>query len=136
MTGKRSLNGNLNGFQVTYFTNHYDIRVLAQYRTQPLRKGHIGLQVYLSLSNTRKTVLYRIFYSQDVATGIVKVAECSVQRRGLTRARGASHQNNAVRLADDVTHRLKITGRHAKLTKTQSSCLLIQQTHNYTFAMT
>ena len=84
MASKRSLNGDLNRFQVTDLTNHYNIRVLAQYRSQSLRKGHVGLEVYLSLANARKTVLYGILDGQDVATGIVKVAERSVQRSGLT----------------------------------------------------
>ncbi len=49
VTGQRGLNSDFARFQVAHLAHHYDVRVLAQERTQRVGKHEPSLGVHLNL---------------------------------------------------------------------------------------
>ena len=96
------LHGNLRRFAVTHFTNHDDVRVLAQDGAQRIGKGQVDLRMHLDLVDAFQLVFHRVFHGDDLVLFRVNLGQGRVQGRRLTRAGRASHQQNTVRAGEQV----------------------------------
>ena len=111
MAGKRRLNGNLRSFKITNLANHDGVWVLPQNGAQRFGKRQINFGVDLRLANARQLVFNRVFHRHDVSGGCIEALQGRIQRGGFARTGGARHQNNAVRLRDE----LRQAGEHVAL---------------------
>ena len=111
MASQRCLNGNLRSFKITNLANHDGVWVLPQNGAQCFGKGQINLGVDLRLADARQLVFNRVFHCHDVAGGCIEALQGRIQRGGFARTSGASYQNNAVRLRDE----LRQAGEHVAL---------------------
>ncbi len=72
MTGQTGLHGNFSRFQITYFTNHDDVRILSEDGPQSSSKGQVDFGVDLRLADAVEIVFNRVFNSQDGAASVVE----------------------------------------------------------------
>ena len=79
-----STDSDIGGLTVTDLTDHYDIRVLTQDRTQSRSKGHTCLVIDLTLVNAVDTLLDRVLNRYDVYVRLGKLTESSIKCCGLT----------------------------------------------------
>lgn len=93
---ERGFDTDFRGFAVADFSHHDDIRVGTQKR--PHRGGEVEVNawVHLHLSQTRLRDFDRVFRRPDFPVWGIDERERGVQRRGLSRSRGADTQNHAV----------------------------------------
>ena len=93
-----SLYRNLCRLCVSDLTNHDDIRVLSQNRTQCRRKGKLCLDIGLYLIDSVDVRLNRVLDSDNVYIFFVQLTESRIQCGGLTTSRRSCNQNNSIRV--------------------------------------
>ena len=84
VTCKTGVRSNARCFEISNFTNHDDVRCLAQNGTQGGRKSHSDLRIHLYLIDPGHLILDRLFYRDDFAVRLVDVIEARIERGGLT----------------------------------------------------
>ena len=72
MTGECGLNGYFGGFEFAYFTNHDDVRVLAENGGKTFGEGVVFGFVDLGLVDTFKSVFDWIFKGDDFGFWIIE----------------------------------------------------------------
>ncbi len=78
MTGQTGLDGNFCRFEITNLAYHDNIRILAQYRPQAARKGHVDFGVDLGLANGVNELFNGVFDRHDVAAVVIDGLERGV----------------------------------------------------------
>src|SRR5690625_6992492 len=129
------LNGNLGGFEVAHFTNHDDVRVLADDGAQRAGKIEPYGRLGLNLVDAFKLVFHRVFNRDDLALGRVEPGQRGVQRGGFSRAGGPGDQNDAVRhfqLALKVF--LNVFGK-AQAGKIEHNGFAVENAHDHRFTV-
>ena len=135
MTRQRGLNGNLSRLAIAHFTDHDDVRVLAQDRAQRTGKAESDLLVHLNLVDAFQLVLDRLFHGNDfVGTG-VQLGQCGVQGGGFTRAGGAGDEQNTVRARQQQIKALQVVGGKAHGFQAVTHAGAVQHAHNDAFAV-
>ena len=125
--GQRSLDRDLRGLVVADLADHDDVRVLAQDRAQGLGEVEVDLGVDLGLADAGQLVLDRVLDRHDVAAAGVQPAQRRVQRGGLARAGGAGHQDDAVRLLDQLQEASQRVAGHADRFQAELAFALVEQ---------
>ncbi len=74
MSGQCRLYCDLCGLSITDFTDHNNVRVLSQDRTQTGSKGQINFWINLNLADPGELIFYRIFDRDDVFAAIIQMA--------------------------------------------------------------
>ena len=100
--GQGSLDSDLRRLEVADFTNHDDVGVLPQDRTQGLGKGQVNFRVDLGLANTGQLVFNRVFHRHDVVAVGIQPLQARIEGGGFAGTSGASHQHNAVWLGHQL----------------------------------
>ena len=136
VTRQRGLHGDLRGLEVADFTDHDDVRILAQDGAQGLGKGQLDLGIDLGLADARQFVLDRVFDGQHIGGGGVHCAQARVQRGGLARAGGAGDQHDAVGLAQQPLELVERLAAHAqRLQRELAGVALVQDPQHGALAM-
>src|ERR1700691_535028 len=104
MSGETRLYGDLRRLEITDFSHHDDVGVLAQDGAQPARESHLDLGVDLRLTDAVNEILDRVLDRDDVAGVVIEALKPRIERRRLAGAGGAGDEKNAVRLVDGSLH--------------------------------
>ena len=135
VASERRLHGDLGRFLIADFTDEQHVWIVAQNGPQPASKGQPRLFQNLDLVNTFELILDRIFNGDDLANRVVDLVERGVERRGFAAARGAGHQNDPVRQAENAPERLQFAAIEAEFAHPSERRVLPQQTHDHRFAV-
>ena len=100
VAGERGVDADAGRFPVAHLADHDDVGVEAQERAQRAREAQADFRVHLDLVHARDLVFDGILDGDDLAGGIVELAQCRGKRRGLAAARGARHHDHAMRMRD------------------------------------
>ena len=84
MTGECRLDGDLRRFEIADLTDHDDVGVLAQERTQRTREVQADPIAHLNLVNAWQVELDRVLRGGDVLGRLVELRQRRVERGGLT----------------------------------------------------
>ena len=106
MTGQRRLHRDFRCLTVTNLTDHNNVRVLPQDRTQAVGKGQIDFRIHLDLADTGQLVFDRVLNRDDILFTIVQAGQRRIQAGGLTGTGRSGHQEDAMTFAD---HPLELT---------------------------
>ena len=87
-------------FLVTHFSDHYDIGVLTEDRTEGCRKGHACLCINLALVDAFDVLLDRVFDCDYVNVGLCKLTKSCVKGGCFTGTGRSCYQHNALRNLD------------------------------------
>ena len=87
VSGERRVDRELRRFRVPNFSNHHDVRILAQNRAQSRSKRISDLRLDLALIDAFNGIFNRIFKRDDVHAFFVENAENRIKRCGLSRIR-------------------------------------------------
>ena len=71
-------------FRVTHLTDHYDIRVLTEDRTEGSGKGHACLCINLNLVNSVDSLFDRVLNSDNVYIWLCKLTKSGIKCGCLT----------------------------------------------------
>ena len=107
MAGEARLHRDLRGFEIADFTDHDDVRVLAQDSAQGAGEGELYLGVHLGLADAIQVVFDGVFHRDDVVALGIQLRQTGIEGGGLARTRGAGHQNDAVGLMDQMIQPLQ-----------------------------
>jgi len=100
VTGLRSLDRNLGGFQVADLADHDHVRVLTQKRAQGLGEIQTLFRIDVDLIDAFHVDLHRVFSGGDIDVDGVEDIQPGVQRHGFARAGGAGDQNHPLWLLE------------------------------------
>ena len=98
VTGYGCLYRNTCRLTVTDFSDHNDIRVLTQNRTECTGESKIRLHINLHLVNTVHICFHRIFYCDNIYFFSVQLTQHGITGSGLTTSGRSCYQNNSVRI--------------------------------------
>ena len=88
MTGEGCLHRNRGGFEIANFSDHDDVRILAQNSAQAACECHFNACVNLRLADAIEVVFDGIFNGEYVATFVVQACQAGIQGGGFTGATG------------------------------------------------
>ena len=135
MTRQRGLHGNLRRFAIAHFTDHDDVRILAQDGAQRVGKGQVDLGMHLDLVDAFELVLDRVLHGDDLVFQRIDLGQRRIQGGGLARTRGPGHQQNAVRAGQQVVELGQRVLRKAHGFQLQPHAGAVQHTHHDALAM-
>ena len=115
--------------------HHHHVGVLAQDRAQPAGEGHLHARVDLGLADAVDVVLDRVLDGHDVARAVVDAVERGIERRRLARARRTGHEQDAVRLVDQLVDVTLRGGIHAERVEVEPAGLLVEQAQHHALAV-
>ena len=130
VTGERRLDRDLGGLEVTNLTDHDDVGILTQERTQ--RRGEVQADrlVHLALVDAREVELDRILGGRDVGLDLVQLRERRVQRRRLAGTGRPRHQTHPVRAVDALLEDGQWFWIKAELGHVELEVRFVQQAHD------
>ena len=96
MAGEAGVGGDGRGLEVANFSDHDDVRRLAQDGTERGGEGHPDLGVDLHLIDPVHLILDRFLDRDDLAVGFVHVIEAGVERARLARTGRAGSEQDAI----------------------------------------
>src|ERR1044072_2028276 len=99
---ERRLNGYLRGLGVADFTDHYLVRVVAQYAAKTASKGQPLLLIDGNLRDALKLIFDGVFDGDDLVFFVLDLVQRAVERGRFTRTRRPRHEHHAVRLCDEL----------------------------------
>src|ERR1700722_828219 len=135
MSRETRLYGDLRRLQVTDFSDHDDVGVLAQDSAQPARESHLDFGIDLRLTDAVNEILDRVLDGDDVTGVVIEAFKSRVQRGRLAGARGTGDEQNAVRLVDEFIHQPFSVGCHAKRSQVDAPGLFVEESQHDAFAM-
>ena len=97
VTGETGVDRDAGGLEIANFTDHDDVRRLAQDGAQRRRESHADLGIHLHLIDPVHLIFDRVFDGDDLAVRFVDVIEAGVERGRLAGAGRAGDEQNAVR---------------------------------------
>ena len=94
MAGQSSLDGDLGGLVIANFTDHNDVRVGTQNRSQRVGERQSRLRIHLHLIDAFHPIFHRVFDRDDVHVRARYDSEARIQGGGLAGTRRAGHQRH------------------------------------------
>jgi len=134
MTGQRRLNGDFRRLQVSNFTNHHNIWVLTQNRTQAFGKCQTNFWTNLNLNQPVNIIFYRVFSSNNLAVNRIEFFQGRVESSGLPRAGRPGHNQNPVRLINKLADNANIPLRQPQHIQPQIYLFAVENTKHHAFA--
>src|SRR5208283_1311829 len=135
VAGEGGLHGDLRGFLVADFADENYIRVVAQDRAQPARKGQAGLLVDLDLIDAFELIFNGIFHGDDFADGIVDLIQRGIKRGGFAAAGGAGDEDDAVRQLEHAAETVQFAPGHVQFAHAAQRRVLPEQAHDHRLAV-
>ena len=114
VAGERGFDSDFRGFRIANFTNHDDVRVLAEDGPERVGKGEPDFFLHGHLVDAGDLELYGIFDGDDVVGRMVQLVEGGIESGGLSGAGGACDENEAVRGIDRGAELLERIGVEAE----------------------
>ena len=102
VTRERGLDGDGRGLKIAGLTNHDAVGILTEEGTQDFGEGKADGVVHRNLHDAVDFIFHGILGGQELGIDRVDLVEAGVERGGLSRAGGARHDENAVRLFNDL----------------------------------
>lgn len=115
MSGNRCLNGEFCSFLITYFSNHNDIRILPEKRSESRSKRKIYRRVDLCMIDSGDSVFYRIFKSGDIIFFRTKLGKESKKSRRFSRTCWSDCQDHSKIIFEMIFNFYEIVGHDTKL---------------------
>src|SRR5690606_28593334 len=115
--------------------DHDHVRVLAQDGPQGTGKVELDFGIDLDLAYAGKVELDRVLYGDDVEPPGVELAQRGVERGALSRTGRARHQQDAVRLTEEINESVLDDPIHAERIQPKLACLLVQQAQHQALTM-
>src|SRR5438477_781220 len=135
VTSQRRFYRDVGGFVVTNFTDHHDVGVLTQDRSQRGSEIETDVTAYRDLIDARELVLNRIFDRHDVVFGAVQLVQHRIERRRFTGTGRAGDKNHSVRRIHRLLEFRKRIRVHAHLVDASAQRSFIENTNDNFFAM-
>ena len=104
MSRLAGLEGNGSGFRIPYLTNHNNIWILPEDRSESSCEGDSGLRIYLDLIDALNVELNGIFHSDDIDRWRIKLVEAGIECRGLPASSRARDEHDPLRPFDNVLY--------------------------------
>src|SRR6266404_7621079 len=133
--GQAGVRSDACSLEIANFTDHDDVRRLAQDGTQGGRKRHADLRVYLHLVDPGHLIFDRFLYGNDLAVRFVDVIETRVKRSRLAGPRRARDEENAIWQLEQAFEAFLFLRKKSKLRQTELQTGFIEETHDHGFAM-
>src|SRR5580704_15823876 len=130
MPGQRRLHGDQRRFGVANFTDHHDVRVLAQERPQTGGERQSDFRMDLHLVDTLNVVLDGVFDRHDLRLGVVDRVQRCVQRRRFTRTGRARYQEHTVGKLNQLLPDIEQIDVKSKLIEFDHDALAVENTHD------
>src|SRR5947209_6075010 len=119
MTGHGSANRDVGRLNVTNFTDHDHVRVLAQNVAETAGKGELDFRFNVHLQNAGQLVLNRFFDGNDPPLHRIDAAEETVKRSRLATPGWTGEKNNTVRLGEQMPDDVFLFRTHIQPVKTK-----------------
>src|SRR5882724_2269068 len=126
MAGQGRLDGDLGGFGVADFTDHDNVRVLAEDGTESIGERKADFLFDGNLVDARHLELNGVFHRDDVVHRVVEFVERGVKSGGLAGAGGAGDEDQAVRRIDSLLELLERVGIEAELVDARGEVRFIE----------
>src|SRR5210317_1865379 len=127
MASQGRLYCNLGSLAVADLTDHDDVGILAQDRTQTVSEGQVDLRVDLNLADTWQLVLNRIFDRDDILFATVQAGQRRVQSGGFTGTGRSGDQENSVVFVDHPLELVQQSATQANFFKRENVRGFIEQ---------
>ena len=129
------VNGDARSLQVANFTDHDDVRRLAQDRAQRGRKRHPDFSIHLHLVDPVHLILYRLLDRDDLAVRLVDVIQAGVERACFSGARRPCDEKNAVGQLDQALERFLVVAEKSELRQTEHKAGFVEHAHDHTLTV-
>ena len=129
------LNGNFCGFNISYLSHKYNIRILPYNRAQPLCKGNTCFCINLDLTYSFKIIFHRVFNGNNIFIRRVDFWKCSIKSCSFTASCGTCYKDNTIIETYNFIYQSVIFPGEAKPWKFKKISWFIQQSHDHTFAI-
>ena len=96
MTRQRRLHGDLGRLEVADFTDHDDVGILTQERSQRVREVQTDLRLDLNLIDSVKLIFDGILDRQDLAFRRIQLQQAGIERRRFAAAGRPGDEQDAV----------------------------------------
>ena len=123
------MHGNLHGFIVTDFTNHNNVGILAEERTEAVCKSDPRFRIDLCLVHARKLVFDRVLDGGDVDRRRIQNMEHRIERRCLAVSCRARHEDHPVRFLYFVVENDDALIRHAEVLERERARRAFEEAH-------
>ena len=135
VTGETGVSRDRRRLEIANFTDHDDVRRLAQDGAERGGKGHPDLGIYLYLVDPVHLILDRLLDRDDLAIGFVDVIETGVERTRLSRAGRAGDEQNAVWRPQESLENFLIVAQETEFGQTEKQARFIEQPHDHALAV-
>ena len=119
MAGERRFDGDFRCFGITNFTDHDDVRVLAEDGAQGVGEGEADFFFHRHLIDAGNLEFNRVFDRDDVVDRIVEFVERGIKRGRLAGTGRAGDENQSVRRIDRDLDLLERVDVEAELVETR-----------------
>ena len=130
VTGERGVDGDLGGLKVANFTDHHDVRRLAEHGAQGAGEGHADLVANGHLIDAGELIFDGVLDRDELAVGFVDEVQTGIQRGRLAGAGRAGDEKDAVGHADDALHDRLVITEEAELGQAEREAFLVENTHD------
>ena len=129
------MHGDLRGFKIANFADHYDVRILPHDGAQRVGKRQVNLWLHLYLVDAGHLVFDRVLDSEDLYVRLVQPVKRGVKRGGFAATGGARHEQDAVRLVENCGENLQVCIVETERMKVQRDAALVENTHHHALAV-
>src|SRR4030095_797466 len=115
--------GDIGGLDVANFSDHDDVRILAQDVTQAFGEGEVDLRFHIDLGDAGEAVLDRFLDRDDAALNEIDAAEKAIKRGRLAGTGRTSNEDDSVRLGEERLHDPGVL--RAEVETLETECVLL-----------
>src|SRR5882724_4716973 len=127
MAGQCRVDGDLCGFAVADFTDHNDIRILADERAHRRGEGQPDRRLDLRLVDARNLVFDGILDGKDLSRRLVQDRQHGRERRGLSASGRARDQDQPMRQRQQTAQRRFVAAEQSDLAQIEQAAIARQQ---------
>ena len=119
VAGHGRVHGDFRGFIVADFTDHDNIRILAQKGAKSGSKSKADFGIDLALVDAFDAILNRILNGADIHARLIEYGQDGIQGRGFTRTGRTGDKNHAVRFFDGTQNNFFVVFGKAEFVQSQ-----------------
>src|SRR3989338_2858092 len=133
MSGQSGVNGHGGSFFVSYFSDHYYIRVLPQNGSESAGKIIPYFRLDLRLIHSFNVVFYRVFQANDIVDFPVQFFKHGVKGGRLARPGRSGKKNKSVWPGYHFSDNLQMVRRQAQFFQSFDTSLSVQNSYHHFF---
>src|SRR3989338_5676533 len=134
MSGQSGVNGHGGSFFVSYFSDHYYIRVLPQNSSKPAGKIIPDFRPDLRLIYSFNVVFYRVFQANNIVGFPVHLFKHGVKSGRLARAGLSGKKNESVWPGYHFSDNLQVIRRQAQFFQSFDASLSVYNSYHHFFS--